>query len=144
VIRAVFDTNVLVSAFIQPKSPPGRLLARLAEGRSFEMILSAAILEETRRALDYPGVRKRIRASDEELKLRLAMLDILSVPVEVKGQVPGVSRDPDDDQILAAAVEGCADYIVTGDGDLLSLGEHEGIRIVTPRAFLDRLEPERY
>ena len=50
-----------------------------------------------------------------------------------------MSRDPDDDAILAAAVERCADYIVTGDQDLLAIGDYQSTRIVTPRAFLQRL-----
>ena len=54
--------------------------------------------------------------------------------------VTGVVRDPNDDMIVACALAAGADYIVTRDKDLLSLGEHEGIRIVTPRQFLDLLE----
>jgi putative PIN family toxin of toxin-antitoxin system len=140
VIRAVLDTNVLVSAFIRPQSPPGRLLAGLAGEPAFELILSPGILDEVGRALRYPGVRNRISASDAEIELRLAMLDTLSTPVAGQVEVVGVARDPDDDQVLAAAIEGCADYLVTGDQDLLTLGEYEGIRIVTPRYLLDLLE----
>lgn len=138
-MRVVFDTNVIVSAFIQPKSPPGLLLARVIGGGSLELTLSTAILNEVTRALHYPGVRKRIRATDGELALRLAMLDTLSSPVDIPAEPPVVARDRDDDKILATAIEGCADYIVTGDNDLLTLGEYEGIRIMTPRAFLELL-----
>jgi putative PIN family toxin of toxin-antitoxin system len=141
-VRVVFDTNVFVSAFIQPKSPPGRLLARLIQGDKFELVLSTAILDEVGRALRYPKVRKRIKLDDDDLDLRVAMLGILSTIVSVSSRtVTGVSRDPDDDAILAAAVEGCADYIVTGDQDLLTIGDYQGIRIVTPRAFLQRFAP---
>ena len=139
-IRVVFDTNVIVSAFIQPKSPPGLLLARVIEGGDLELTLSMAILEEVSRAMHYPGVRKRIRATDEELALRLAMLDTLSSPVDIHAEALGISRDPGDDKILATAMEGCADYIVTGDNDLLILGEYEGIQILTPRALLELLD----
>jgi uncharacterized protein len=141
-VRVVFDTNVFVSAFIQSKSPPGRLLAMLIQGDKFEIVLSTAILDEVGRALRYPKVRKRIRLDDDDLDLRVAMLGILSTMVSVSSRtVTGVSRDPDDDAILAAALEGCADYIVTGDQDLLAIGDYQGIRIVTPRAFLQRLAP---
>jgi uncharacterized protein len=51
-----------------------------------------------------------------------------------------VSRDPADDVVLAAALEGRADAVVTGDYDLLVLGEHQGIVIVTRRAFLDMVK----
>lgn len=54
--------------------------------------------------------------------------------------VTGVVRDPNDDMVVACALEADADYIVTRDKDLLSLGTYEGIRIVTPRQFLDLLE----
>ena len=141
-VRVVFDTNIFISAFIQPKSPPGRLLARLIQGDGFELVLSTPILDEVARALRYPKVRKRIRLDDDDLDLRVAMLGILSTMVSVSSRrVAGVSRDPDDDAILAVAVEGCADYIVTGDQDLLAVGDYQGIRIVTPRAFLQRLAP---
>lgn len=70
----------------------------------------------------------------------LADLVALADVVEDTGSVGGVSRDPDDDVVLAAAVEGRAEAIVTGDDDLLSLREYEGIAIVTPRRFLATLE----
>jgi putative PIN family toxin of toxin-antitoxin system len=141
-VRVVFDTNIFVSAFIQPRSPPGRLLARLIQGDGFELVLSASIIAEVSRALRYPKVRKRIGLDDDDLDLRVAMLGLLATMVSVNSRtVAGVSRDPDDDAILAAAVEGCADYVATGDHDLLAIGDYQGIRIVTPRAFLQRLAP---
>jgi predicted nucleic acid-binding protein len=54
--------------------------------------------------------------------------------------VTGVVRDPNDDMVVACALAANADFIVTRDKDLLSLGTYEGIRIVTPRQFLDLLE----
>ena len=51
----------------------------------------------------------------------------------------GVSEDPDDDKYVGAAIEGRAAFVVTGDPNLLDIGEHEGIRIVNPRAFLHLL-----
>jgi predicted nucleic acid-binding protein len=50
-----------------------------------------------------------------------------------------VSEDPDDDKYIAAAIEGRAAFVVTGDPDLLDIGEHEGVRTVNPHAFLDLL-----
>ena len=51
----------------------------------------------------------------------------------------GVSRDPDDDKYIAAAIEGRAPWAVAGDSDLLDVKEHAGIRLVSPRTFLDLL-----
>ena len=53
--------------------------------------------------------------------------------------VAGVVRDPNDDMVIACALAGGADYVVTRDKDLLSLGAYGGIRMVTPRQFLDLL-----
>lgn len=141
-LRVVVDTNVLVSALMKPASVPGRLLARLVKDEAYELVLSAPILEELRRVVWYPSVRKRIKGSDDELDFRIAMIDTVSSPVEVKGAVSGAVRDPDDDAILATAVEGRADFVVTGDDDLLSLGQFDRIRIVTPRAFLSLIDSE--
>jgi predicted nucleic acid-binding protein len=55
-------------------------------------------------------------------------------------KVSAVTRDPSDDQVIACAVAARVDYLVTGDDDMLVLAEYQGIRIVTPRQFLDFLE----
>ena len=52
-----------------------------------------------------------------------------------------VAADPTDEIYLAAAAEGLAEYVVSGDRHLLDIGQHDGIRIVAPRAFLSILEP---
>jgi len=52
-------------------------------------------------------------------------------------QLPGITRDPKDDAVVACAVEGQAAYVVSGDGDLLTLREVPGIQIVTPKRFVE-------
>jgi putative PIN family toxin of toxin-antitoxin system len=140
VLRAVLDANVFVSALIRPQGPPGRILASFLEGRAFELVVSASIFDELRRCLNYPQVRRRIAATDEELDLWVAALDLIVEPTEGAMEVRGVSEDPDDDQYLAAALEGRAQFIVSGDRHLLDLRTYEGVRIVTPREFLRLLE----
>ena len=80
-----------------------------------------------------------MRVMKGEVDLLLAAL--LSQGEVVAGvlQLPGVTRDPKDDPLVACAVEGRANYLVSGDRDLLDLGEYEGIQMVTPRGFLDIL-----
>jgi uncharacterized protein len=60
----------------------------------------------------------------------------------VNGGVQGVCRDPDDDMVLECAVNAEAQFIVTGDNDILALGSFRGIRIVTPRTFLADSAPQ--
>jgi putative PIN family toxin of toxin-antitoxin system len=140
VLRAVLDANVLVSALIRPHGPPGEVILRLLEDRAFALVTSAAILAEARRALAYPRVRRYILASDEELDLWVASLGLIAEPVQGSLRLRAVAEDPEDDKYLAAALEGSAQFVVTGDAHLLALEGYEGIRIVTPRAFLALLE----
>jgi putative PIN family toxin of toxin-antitoxin system len=138
VLRVVLDANVYVSALIRPEGPPGQIVKRFLGEGSFEIVLSLAIVEETVRAFGYPKIRKYIRASvDPELWFE----DVILLAQFVAGdyELEGVSKDADDDKYSAAAVEGRATLIVTGDPDLLTVKEHRDIRVVTPRAFLDLL-----
>ena len=138
-LRAVLDANIIISALIQPKGASGRILTSLLEKSSFELVVSPAILAEIRRSLSYPKVRKYIKASQEELDLWVAAIELVAQPVEGKLRIHAVGEDPDDDKYIEAAVEGLAQFVVTGDKHLLSLKSYENIRIVTPRVFLDLL-----
>jgi uncharacterized protein len=138
VIRAVLDANVYVSAAVRPDGPPGRIIDRFLRGGAFEIILSQAIVDEVLRALSYPKVRKYIRAG-LEAELWFEDIVVLSELVPGDRNVAGASKDPDDDKYLAAAIEGRAGFVVAGDSDLLELKEYEGIRIVSPRIFVDLL-----
>jgi hypothetical protein len=137
--RAVLDANVLISAAIRPSGPPGRIVTALLTRDAFDLILSPAIVAEVERALRLAKVRKYLREPDVVL-LWLADIVALADRVEDTGRVKGVCRDPADDSVLGAAVEGRASAIVTGDDDLLALGEFEGVVILTPRAFLGSIE----
>jgi putative PIN family toxin of toxin-antitoxin system len=129
----------MISALIQPKGASGQIIASLLEESSFELIVSPAILAEVRRSLSYPKVRKYIKASDEDLELWVASLELIAQPVEGSLRVNAVAEDPDDNKYIEAAVEGLALFIVSGDRHLLSLKSYQDIRIVTPRVFLDLL-----
>ena len=126
-MRVLFDTNVLVSAVVFG-GRPGELLNRALRGE-LEMITSAALMDELEGVLidTFSLDRSYVRSVRSELEL-LAV--VVSVP-----DVPRVVRDPDDDAVVAAALAGGAMLIVTGDRDLLDLGEYQGVRIVTPRDF---------
>lgn len=134
-VRALLDANVLISAAIRPSGPPGLLLHALLTHAAFELVLSEAIVDEVAQAMTRPKVRRYLR-DPGEVHSWLADIVALADVVEDTGSVGGVSRDPDDDVVLAAAIEGRAEAIVTGDDDLLSLGEYEGIAIVSLRQFL--------
>ena len=132
--RVVLDANVYVSAIIRPEGPPGRIIDRFLRDSAFEVVLSPAIVEETLRALTYAKVRRYLRGSvDPALWFEDIVLLAEFVPGDYK--MSAASADPDDDKYLAAALEGRATIVVTGDPDLLTLEEYQGVRIVNPRAF---------
>lgn len=135
-VRAVLDANIVVSALLNPSGPPGTIVAALLQSRAFELVTSTAILAEVRRALDYPRVRRRLNATDEDLDLLVASLGVIADVAEGGRVMRGVLEDPEDEKYLAAAVEGRAQYVVTGDAHLLVLGTFEDVRIVSARSFL--------
>lgn len=137
-LRAVLDANVYVSAAVRAGGPPGQIIERFLRDSAFEVVVSQAIVDEVLRALAYPKVRKYIRR-DLDPELWFEDIVVLSQLVAGAYELAGISIDPDDDKYIAAAVEGRAAFVVTGDPDLLSLKEHEGIRVVSPRTFLDVL-----
>lgn len=137
-IKVVLDTNVLISGLIVAQGPPRRILDAWVEGL-FTLVTSLYQVEELVHVLTYPRVMERLHLDEEELAV---ILDALLSKAEVSsGQLhlPGVTRDPKDDFVVACAKEGEADYIVSGDQDLLVLGEYEGIQVVTPRQFVEIL-----
>ena len=136
--RAVLDTNVLVSGLLGPKGPPRQILDAWLKGR-YKLVLSLYLVDELAHVLSYPRIVERVRLTPEELEAVLAALLSQAELTPGKLQLPGVTRDPKDDPVVACAVEGQADYIVSGDQDLLALGEYEGIQVITPRRFVETL-----
>jgi putative PIN family toxin of toxin-antitoxin system len=137
-VRAVLDTNVLVSGLVAEQGPPCQVLDAWLEGR-YTLVTSLYLVEELTHVLAYPRIAERLRLDEEEVEAILVAL--LSQAEVTSGQLrlPGVTRDPKDDAVVACAKEGEADYIVSGDQDLLVLGECEGIQVVTPRQFVEIL-----
>jgi len=133
-MRVVLDTNIFVSATLIKDGNEDRILRAWQRGE-FELILSQDILKEIGRALLYEKLRKFRWMTEEEITLLLQLLAEESVLVSGK-VVARASRDPDDDKFLAAAVEGGAKYVVTGDKDLLDLKHYRRVEIIRPAAFL--------
>lgn len=133
-IRAVFDTNVLASgAVAQAGTTLARLIDAIREGR-FELSLSEPILIELRRTLARPYYAARINPTTAAAYVRT--LVALSSIVPITEDVHHVATHPEDDLILATAVSARADYLVTGDQPLRSIGSIQNIPVVSPADFL--------
>ncbi len=128
-MKAVFDTNVFVAAFAT-EGICSKLLIR-GRKRDFDLIACPVIFKEFEQVLI-----KKSSATRNELRDALRLIsEALSSIVSPSKRVDGICRDRDDDAILACALSAEADYLVTGDADLLELGTFKGIKIVTPRDF---------
>jgi len=138
-IRAVVDTNTLVSGLISPLGAPAQIIHRWQRG-DFLLLTAPALLAELRRVLEYPRVAERLGWSDEERAQFLQDFETLALVTPGLLSLPGVTRDPKDDPVVACAVEGEAGFIVSSDRDLLALGTYRSVRVVTPHEFLTLLE----
>lgn len=139
-IRAVLDANIYVSACIRPQGPPGRILRLLLDDQAFQLVGSDAIFDEVRRSLKYPQVRRYLSLTNVESDRWIIALALIAEPTEGRLKIRAVEKDPDDDKYLAAALEGRAGYLVSGDSDLLELHEYKGVSIVTAREFISVIE----
>jgi putative PIN family toxin of toxin-antitoxin system len=127
-VRLVLDTNVVIAAFVA-RGACHELLEHCE--RSHQMVGSELILQELESKL-----LRKFRVPPEKASAAVALVRSqleLIVPVALEEQV---CRGPDDDWILATALAGRCECIITGDKDLLALQTFAGIRILSPGAFL--------
>ena len=136
-MRLVLDTNTAVSGLIWG-GVPGRLLDAAAAGKEL-IIGSVPLLDELQGVLSrrkFTGQLAKLNANADDLFDGYAALVRLVTPAAIG---PVILADPDDDIVLATAVGGSADAIVSGDAHLLGIGEFRGIPIMTPAAAVSRL-----
>lgn len=134
-MRVVLDTNVLVSALLNRASIPGRVLQAAWDG-SLELVLSEPLLAELRAVLDYPRIRRRLDALDIDAAPFLELLPFFITQVDITGIDAPRPRDADDQAVLATLIAAQADWLVTGDQDLLVLARE--FPILSPAAFVER------
>ncbi|MEQ1591793.1 MAG: putative toxin-antitoxin system toxin component, PIN family [Thiobacillaceae bacterium] len=128
-MRLVVDTNVLVSAFLWAGTP-GHLI-ELAGEKEIQLYTSRVLLDELAATLGKKKLTKPV--TDTGLTADQIMQNYRRIVtlVTVRQLAQPVSRDSDDDAVLACALAARADLVVSGDDDLLTLGSFEGIRVVT-------------
>lgn len=139
-MRAVFDTNVLVSYLLTHRPPIATLIDRHLRQEGFVLVTAPELLKELNRVLAYPKLQRYY--TQAERKRFIALLMALSQVVNLPESIPQICRDPEDDQVIACAVAGGAEVIVSGDRDLLSLERVGRISILSPAQFLAILNPE--
>jgi putative PIN family toxin of toxin-antitoxin system len=132
--RYGFDTNVVVSALLFSRSKPARaFFTALDEG---EVLVSADVVKELNDVLGREKFERYVSEEDRTRFLRSLLREASLIEPEEEIQA---CRDPKDDKYLELAVSGGADYIVSGDDDMLALTPFRGIPILTPDEFLSRV-----
>jgi uncharacterized protein len=123
---------------VQWHGRPGDLIALAGEG-DIALYASVNLVSELAATLAKPKLESAIAATGKPSQSLISNYRQLVHMVRTKPLMEQVSRDKDDDIILACAVAAKADYLVTGDKDLLVLGRYEGVKIVTVATFLEVL-----
>lgn len=138
-LKAVLDTNVLVSGLIKRwrGGIPDQVIRQAGK---FQLCLSKEILEDTHRVLHYPRIRKKYHLSEDLIEEYVNDLRSIAFLIEDVPSLDIIQDDPDDNIVIACAVKADADYIVSGDPHLKKLKEYQDIKIVSPREFLKILE----
>jgi putative PIN family toxin of toxin-antitoxin system len=139
-MRVVFDTNVLISALLW-----GKRLEPIFESINTRRAIpcfSAETIIELRRVLQYEKIRRQ--AERIKLDLNLVLKDLLANAHIAKpgeySDLPPIPEDPTDRMFLACAIAAHAEYVVSGDKHLLSVGVYRHVPIVTSMKFIERLE----
>ncbi|MGD0550830.1 MAG: putative toxin-antitoxin system toxin component, PIN family [Candidatus Bathyarchaeia archaeon] len=132
--RLVLDTNIWISAFLT-RGPPSEIV-QMAEERLVEVFVSLEMMDEINRVLQYEkiiGILKRTRTRSSTVMGTIARLSSI---VDVKAEVHVVDEDPSDNHVLACAKEAGAQFVVSGDRHLLTLGRYGNAKIVGASGFL--------
>ena len=128
-MKAVFDTNVLIAAFLTEGLCSGLLLR--ARKHAFDLVICDDIIRE------FEGIlTKKFKISSSDIsEITAIVTEAASEILHQTASIGRICRDPNDDMIIACAVDAAADYIVTGDEDLLILKRYNDIVIINPRNF---------
>ena len=137
-LKAVIDTTVWISGVFWHGIP--HQILEMWKAGDFEIIVSEAILTEIGRKLNEKAIKFEMETEVVNEWLDLIVVEAIFIQPQERIRA---CRDPDDDMFLEAAVEGRADFVVSGDKDLTDMGEFRGIKLFTPRQFYDLLTRDR-
>jgi len=135
-MNVVLDANILVSAFLAPQGEDAHVLR---QAKAHELYLSPFILLEVRHTLHYPRIRKKYPYTNAAIERHVKDLALISILVHPQRTLEGVCRDPDDNAVLACAVEAQADYLVTRNIKHFPK-TYKGVTVIHPKKFLEMVK----
>ena len=134
-LKVVIDTNQFVSSLISKQGKPAQLVD-LWRQQHFILVTSPEIIAEIKKVLEYPHITQKYKLNKADIQSLLVLIEHEAVTVPNSPVINVIKDDPDDNKFLACALAAQAEYIVTGDQHLLSLGRYGSILIVTVKDFL--------
>lgn len=136
-MRVVIDPNLLVSYLLTHRGPIAKIIDFHLAREDFTLLVCLPLLEELDRVLQYS---KFHRYFNDETRLRfVALVAAVGELVDIPDETPRVVRDPKDDYLIACAVAGGADFIISGDKDMLDLKAEKNFQIMSARQFVELL-----
>ncbi|HED19810.1 MAG TPA: putative toxin-antitoxin system toxin component, PIN family [Gammaproteobacteria bacterium] len=135
-MRVVLDTNVLISGLMLPDSIPGKIIHAWRNAH-FVLALSEPMLEEITKVLAYPKIQKRLLWDQSQINKFDLLLRFKTDIVSLESIEAHVPTDPDDNMVLATFLASQADYLISGDSDLLNLNTQYAI--LSPSEFAKQL-----
>lgn len=140
-MKIVADVNVIISATIAPLGMSRSILTAWREGR-LDLVTSDGIIAEVEQKLRSPRISGKYGLTEDDIRITIAILRTLALLVVVSTKkIRSVTGDPEDDYVLATALQGQVDYLVTGDKELLDLDRYESVKILSPRQFFELIKP---
>ena len=139
----LLDSNIWVSAFLKPSGPPGKVVDAWRR-EAFTVVTSLSQLAEIADVLVRPRLLRRFKYPRLDAELFVRLIAARATVAQTSGELK-ICRDPDDDNILEAAIHGKAQYLVTRDDDLkrdldlIKMARRHRVRVVSVRQFLRRL-----
>lgn len=137
-LRAVIDTNVLVSGLFSESGSIAELMDLWTDG-VFELATSEEIIEELYRTLHKPSVQKHFKPTEEEITDYIEVIRDRAILTPGRHITDRIKDDPTDNKFLSAAIEAKADCIVSGDKHLKDVGEFHGINITNAKTFVEKV-----
>jgi putative PIN family toxin of toxin-antitoxin system len=137
-MRVAVDINVFISTIIKPESRVGMIVVRMRNG-DYTILYSPEMINELAEVVTRDKIWKKYKLTEETVNSFVNSIVKFGERIHVI-TIVDICRDPDDNILLALALDGKADYIVSGDKDLLDLVSFREIPIVKPAEFLAMFE----
>ena len=135
-MKLVLDSNIFISAFYWGGKPQ-KILDRIVLGLD-ELYITNAILDEITEVMLRPNFKTPPQIIDAYIKA----IEKTGKKIFTSGEITGICRDKDDDAIIECGILSSADYLITGDNDLLVLEKYQGIKILSANEYLHIIHEE--